>query len=208
MNPAPDVINKDKRPRHCADSTEAAGNAQRPVIRGRMTWSMIRELRLVVPSVSFGPVYRVTGDWEKLVESRQYLEWIRAFMAGAWGAILVGPAYEPSGFVAALKIYALLVLMHLVLAGLDALWAARRAADLELVDRASSGLDEWYADRRRQRSLRWVLVVAMLLSAIGAWMLWSMTQADSWMNPWLFGPAALLLIGVSIRDVVRKWRNA
>lgn len=194
------------------DRGPGTGCEQRPVIRGRKTRSMIEELRIVEPIVSFSPLYRVTGDWETLVESRQALEWIKGLCIGVLGGFMgLANGLIPessSDLVKALGIYAFMVLMPLVLTALDALWAARHASDLELVDRAASGLDEWHADRRRQRSWRHVLVVATLLSALGAWMLWAMTQTDSWMNPWFFGPAALLLIGSSIRDVVRKWRKA
>lgn len=193
------------------DRGPGSGREQRPVIRGRMTWSMISELRIVVPSVSFGPVYRVTGDWETLVESRQGLEWLKALSFGVLGGSIgafSGMTLGASDFVQALKMYFFIVLLHFVLTALEAFWVARHAADLELVDRAASGFDEWREDRRRQRSWRRVLLVALLFSVLGAWMLWAMTQPDSWMNPWFYGPAALLLIGVSIRDVVRKWRKA
>lgn len=193
------------------DRGPGSGHPQRPVITGRKTRSMIEELRLVEPAVSFCPLYRVTGDWETLVESRQSLEWIKALCIGVLGGFMglaIGLIPEASSDLAqALSIYAVMVLMPLVLTTLDAFWAARHATDLELVDRASSGLDEWRADRQRQRSVHSTLAVSMLFLALGAWMLWAMTQPESWMNPWLFGPFALLMIHTSIREAVRKWRE-
>lgn len=169
---------------------------------------MIHALRLVVPSVPFGPVYRVIGDWETLVESRQNLEWIKALCVGVLAGFIIGPAHDSAAFVDALNVYAFIVLMPFVLTALDAFWAARHAEDLELVDRDRSGLDEWRAERVRQRSWRMVLSVALLLSGIGGWMLWAMAQPQSWMNPWLFVPIALLLVGTAIHGVFGKSRSA
>jgi hypothetical protein len=176
-----------------------------------MTWSMIRELRLVVPSVSFGPVYKVTGDWETLVESRQTFEWIKGGCVGALAGLIGAFGVLSSGgsdLVQALKLYFFIVLLQFVTTALDAFWAARHAAHLELVDRGASGLDEWRADRSRQRSWPTVLAGALLFATIGAWLLWAMTQPDSSLNPWFFGAVALLLIGTSIRGVLFKWGKA
>jgi hypothetical protein len=161
-----------------------------------------------VPSGAFGPVYRVTGDWEMLVESRQTLEWIKALCVGVLAAFLIGPVAGSTDFVSALYVFAFMVLMQLMLAALDAFWVAHHAADLELVDRAASGLDQWRADRARQRSWGMVLFGALVFSGTGGWMLWSMTRPEPWMNPWFVVPMALLLIGTAIKGVLRKLRTA
>ena len=168
---------------------------------------MIEELGIVEPSMPFGPIYRVTGDWERLVESRQALEYGKAVSFALLFILIIPPSRGSSDFVEALNFLALLLLLVLVRAALDAIWVARHAAELELVDRASSGLDEWRKNQARQRSAVAILLRALLLGGGGAWMLWVATRPDSWMNPWIFVPMALLLISHPIEDVYGKLRS-
>lgn len=176
----------------------------RTTIRGRKTASMIRELGLVVPGAPWLPVYRVSGNWEKLVESRQALEWGKAGALGVLAALVFGSSGGSSDLVQALHVLLFWLLAMLALAALDAIWVARHANDLELVDRASSGIDEWRADRARQRSTTTVLCGALLLASIGCWMLWAVMRPASELNPWVLVPMAALLVVLSIRAVVRR----
>lgn len=179
----------------------------RTTIRGRKTASMIRELGLVVPGAPWLPVYRVSGNWEKLVESRQALEWGKAGALGLLAALIFGSSDGSSDLVQALHVLLFWLLAMLALAALDAIWVARHAADLELVDRAASGLDEWRAKRAANREPELVFLGLLVFSGGGAWMLWAALRTESSLNPWIFVPMALLLISLPIRGGLARWRH-
>ncbi len=179
----------------------------RPAITGRRTRSMIEDLRLVEPSMPYGAVYRVTGDWERLVESRQALEWAKFGCFALLLMIFLAPHLGSSDAVEAVYGFAFVLVNSLVVAGLDAIWVARHANDLELVDRASSGLDEWRAKQAAEREPELVFLGLLVFGGGGAWMLWAAVQPDSSLNPWIVVPMALLLIGVPLRGGLARWRH-
>lgn len=168
---------------------------------------MIEELGIVEPSMPFGPVYRVTGDWERLVESRQALEWAKVPSIALLLALIVIPTLDSSDFAQGLYAFLFVVVNSLVVAGLDAIWVARHANDLELVDRAASGLDEWRAKRAANREPELVFLGLLVFSGGGAWMLWAALRTESSLNPWIFVPMALLLISLPIRGGLARWRH-
>lgn len=190
--------------RSCLNDDGVEGALNQPAIKGRKTRAMNEDLRLVVPDQPFFPVYRVTGDWETLVESRQALEWGKAVALGLLGALIGGVSGGSSDLVQALHVMLFCLLGMLTLAALDAIWVARHAAELELVDRASSGLDEWRSDRIQQRSTATVLLGALLSWGAGICALGYAFRPESWLNPWIAVPLALVLIALPIKSVVRK----
>ncbi len=199
-------MNEGRRAAEVASSSAGTSERNRPAITGRKTWSMNEDLRIVEPGLPFGPVYRVTGDWERLVESRQAFEWGKAGALGLLGALVFGSIGGSSDLVQALHVLLFCLLVMSALAALDAIWVARHAAELELIDRTSSGLDEWRASRAAQRQPEFLVLGLLLFGGVGAWVLWAALRPESSLNPWIFAPMALLLIGVPIRGGLARWR--